>query len=457
MPANHFEYLSGTITVNADAPEDWQPRRSIITGQLYSDKLPFWSDPNNDAWGVQFCRVLYHESLHFWLCLSSAYIASLVAAEWDRLLHYEATGVLQPPGDLVRDHSITRAPNPFSVAELVECWARYWDVHTRGPAKIIHEEGIPVDDPATLRRQYGSFSTYTGVAFDTVMQVGEDCAIYGRPYRWLLERVGSRAAALIFPIIAHAAFSTPRPVEMFCRCATERPSSIGDEAARLRAAKLDQFMNEATGVVNLDWLRGYGLLVDALVRPWAELIEAPERAWLQGYGLIVDTFVRPFSEGMEIPVVPNGLSLIQTSSLKTHPIFSEYPSGFSTRVQAFLDLHTTAIMSPDNPHAEAYLETSVGFARVSPMILLALPGQPCYRFILGNLVPPPRIIFRNMTWYAMRPALLRFQPLRAGEELEETYEYRSETLAERVKRFRAAEKAVSLGLPPNAFEDSSTN
>jgi hypothetical protein len=56
-----FDYLSGTLRVKAAAPEDWKDL----------DELPFWEDPNNEKWGDTLCRVLYHETLHFWQILSS--------------------------------------------------------------------------------------------------------------------------------------------------------------------------------------------------------------------------------------------------------------------------------------------------------------------------------------------------------------------------------------------------
>jgi hypothetical protein len=453
MPLNHFDYLSGCIGVNADAPKDWEPLRSIITGQLFSPDLPFWSDPNNDAWGVQLCRILYHESVHFWLLLSSAYIASLVADEWDRLLRYEETGVLSPPTNTVRDHAITLPDNPFSASELVECWARYWDVHTRGPDKILREEGITGDD-AALRGQYG----YTGAAYDLVMQSGEDCGVYGRPYRWLLERWGSRRTALIFPIITHAALSTCRPVTMFCCFASPLPPHFGNEAEAQKRKKIDQFIEESTGVVNLDWLRGYGLIVDALIRPWLEVFCDPIIEWLRCYGIkMPGSLLRPLSKEMEMPILADGLSIIQTSSLKSHPIFTEYANRLlPIWVKGYLE-GIPAALPPNTPYLEEYKKVLTGFAGTSPVIMLALPGQPAYRFLLGHLVPPPKIAFRNITWYAMRSAIVRLEELHLREsggdkKTDETYEERVEIIERKVWRFRAAEKAVSLGLPPNAFE-----
>jgi hypothetical protein len=42
--------------------------------------------------------------------------------------------------------------------------------------------------------------------------------------------------------------------------------------------------------------------------------------------------------------------------------------------------------------------------------------------------------------------------IQAGKEIDRTYKQLSDNLALRIERYRAAKKAVELGLPPNAFE-----
>jgi hypothetical protein len=405
MFVTQYEYLSGTLTVNADAPEDWQA----------AEELPFWTDPNNDAWGTKLCRVLYHESVHFWQFLSSAYIANLVAEEWSRLVRYEKTGVLLPASESRKRHGQTREGEPFSPSELAESWARYWDVHTRSPARIVREEGIAVDNPARLQIHSGMQIAYTGDAFDTVMQVGEDCAVYGRPYRWLLQQLHGHSAfaALVFPIMAHAAFSAPNPVEVFCRCV--------DKAKYSQAVQ--QVVNERTGSINLDWLTSYRS--------------------------VVANVVIPIFEEMQRPSFLSGFDVIDNTVLQTHPIFSEYPSRFV--IDGYLRLYYP-ILDADDPYGQVIAEALVEYARLAPTIVLGLPGQPFYRRALGRLVPPPKVVFRNMTWYARRPIVLKLQAYQAGEAFEDTYQQLSQALDKRIERFRAADKAVSLGLPPNAFD-----
>jgi hypothetical protein len=63
---NAFVWLSGTVTIPVRAPEEW------ATDGL----VEFYKDPNKPEWGGTLCRVLYHESIHFWQLLSSAYLAN---------------------------------------------------------------------------------------------------------------------------------------------------------------------------------------------------------------------------------------------------------------------------------------------------------------------------------------------------------------------------------------------
>jgi hypothetical protein len=81
-------------------------------------------------------------------------------------------------------------------------------------------------------------------------------------------------------------------------------------------------------------------------------------------------------------------------------------------------------------------------------IVFGLPGHPYYRTYLGRGVPPPAVRFENCTIYARRPMALRLQ----NPDGANTFECCVNKVESRVRRFRSAEKAVSLGLPPDAFE-----
>jgi hypothetical protein len=198
---DQYDYLSGIVTVERDAPLEW--RGDAV--------LPFWMAPNDPRWGRSLSRVLYHESIHFWQFLNSPYLIRIVGRLWDQLLHYEATGELSLHGSLWQEVG-AEAPTAFSNYELVECWARYWDVHNRSPLEIIREEAI-ASKGAPLEHQ----GYYNHHAYDLVMTDGPKCKLYARPYRWLLDTCegDSLLASVVFPIITNAAFTTLNPAGFF--------------------------------------------------------------------------------------------------------------------------------------------------------------------------------------------------------------------------------------------------
>ena len=160
--AQAFHYLTGVVQVAVRCPRTLRDQ----------DLGNFYHDPNNAEWGGSLCRVLYHESVHFWQVLASGYLGNLIASEWSRVDHFEKTGEIRPQSDAARAHT-ERDSFPFSAYELVECWARYWDVHTRSPARIVDEEQahFEIEVPGKAGRQYTNF------AFDEVMQRGPDAAL----------------------------------------------------------------------------------------------------------------------------------------------------------------------------------------------------------------------------------------------------------------------------------------
>jgi hypothetical protein len=406
-----FDFLTGVVRLNEDAPDEWR----------HEEILPFWSDPNDERWGGRLCRYLYHESLHFWQLLSSGYLAHLVFLEWGRLELYERTREVLPVDELVASHRVRPSGQPFSPSELMECWARYWDVHTRGAATIVDEEGIPIDPnigPLSVPVP-GSYrgGRYTEAAYDLVMQSGPDCKVYAAPYRWLLDRVQghSRTAAVLFPFLVHAAFGTRDPVRMF-RDLVE--VAIGSETISNCVAR--------GGLINLDWLTLRPVLRSEVVVP------------------VMRHTLSTFTSGFD--VIRKGLP--------SHPVLSQYPHMYVPN--GFTRLNDP---SPVGEGLDERTEANllVGAVLSDERAPLMMPGQAYYRLLLGHLVPPPAIHFRNFSWYARRWWLSQPRKPNAGTGLEEevsdrTFESGVSEVEARVRRFRAAEKAVSLGLPAEAFQ-----
>lgn len=414
MSANPaFDWLTGAMRIPADAPPEW-------AGEGLG---AFYQGPNDERWGGTLCRVLYHESIHFWQLLSSAYLANLTQYEWVRLEAFEATGEVEPPHAMVRAFTQRGDGEPFSAHELMECWARYWDVHTRSPARIAEEEGLTRADGRPLTTRVAGFEAYTGEAFDLVMSEGRDARLYAAPYRWLLERCqgNSSLANLLFPILAFHAFGSPRPVALFlaaleCELATEH-------------VRLGVHPRERLHSINFHWLNNYGPVV-------REAVEPARRA-------------------LGLPAFTGGWDVIARGRLGSHPVYREYLNRIGA---TFRMLAMNAVEPPDEVTPEAYYQYALrDLPRHEPAVLFAFPGQPGYRLMLGEHVPPPLVRFANVARSEdVQPAarvLARFQAAAGGEVLDEDalhFEPVVRDLEARVRRFREAEYLTSLGLPSDA-------
>jgi len=282
----HFEYLTGIVKVPASAPLEWQ--KEGLT--------EFYRSPNDDAWGATLCRVLYHESIHFWQLFSSGYVANLVADDWRRLQHFRATGEVRPLSTEANQYKITASGLPFSERELLECWARFWDVHTREPGAIIRDEGYPAEEVERLEMidPYTGSKSYTHEAYDYLMRGGPASGSYEKPYRWLLDQTQGHSAfvAITFPILVHSAFGSPDPVKVFCETFDRAWNS-----SVLRPAIDSRF-----GYINLDWLN-----------QWSAII---------GEAHI------PVIRKHHLPDFTSGLDVIARGPLASHPIYREYVDQF---------------------------------------------------------------------------------------------------------------------------------
>ena len=407
--SNSFEFLSGTINISAPLPDSLQEKG------LDS----FYEDPNNSQWGDVLCRVLYHESIHFWQFLSSGYIANLISEEWKRLNHFEQMNEIIPKSDFLKNFNQRPEDKTFSPYELTECWARYWDVHTRSPARIIKEEGIEIDESENQNNKL--YGNYSWIEYDTIMQKGEDSHLYAQPYRWLLEKASGNSylIALLFPIITHASFGSPDPVGVFTGCF--------ERAAQEEILK--EIMEHRSGNINFDWINSWTFA-------WNEI-------------------VLPTLEEKKLPIFTSGFDVIQRGALETQPIYREYPEKAQILLKFVRLANVLDVPGEDQfpdysmEHMENHAITEM--AANNPWVIFALPGQPHYRNLLGHYLAPPNVNFRNFTYSSSRVSNMWESEYRTNESAE-TFESASIKLTEKIRRFRAAEKAHSLGLPLDAFE-----
>lgn len=408
---NAFVWLSGTVTIPAQAPEAW--RRDGL--------IEFYRNPNHQEWGGVLCRVLYHESIHFWQLLSSGYLANALQDEWLRLLDFEQSGHLGPASELVSVMLERRPGKPFSTHELMECWARYWDVHTRSPATIIEEEQIPAVDRASLRTQQGNIKGYTSDAFDLFMQEGRDAELYATPYRWMLDQCDGHSAFanIAFPILVFHAFGSPDPVGLL-------------QSSLERALKSELIWLGVRGRsrnINLDWLNNWSVFIGEAIDPARRDLGMPD-----------------FTPGWDV---------IARGRLGSHPVYGPY-------LRHIRALARLAPLRKAEPPKEKSLSAVYAYAVADlptrdPVCIFAFPGQPEYRLTLGQYLPPPRVRFDGFTLHAERSpgasvvAKIADQLGQTASEEDVTFKPVFDEFDPRLRRFRHAEYAVSVGLPATTF------
>jgi hypothetical protein len=420
-----FDYLTGCVKLSTPQPKE-----------LAEGLNAFYQDPNNETWGSQICRTLYHESVHFWQFLASAYLGNMISAEWERIKTYKGSGKIREPSEAIKQFRQRIDGAPFSAYELCECWARYWDVHTRNPDIIIKEEAI---DTELKHDDRG----YSGENYDVLMWEGTERSQYEAPYRWMLETIAeaqwvkdigdsdrisrgiaSYIVALIFPSVVHSAFGSPDPVVVVCtaiaRVATRK--EIGEE-----------ILEHKTGSINFDWL--------------------------QSWTFCLGEIVNPVLQESNMPSFTSGVDVINRGYLKTHPIFPAYLPRLDT-LSGMIKMEDSAkdniIKTASSEYELQYRFAVIDAAVHDPWVLFAMPGQPSYRYMLGQQMRPPLVSFSDHDSVAGQTAFSKlamlegkpFDPTDYGAiELETVRE-----LQALVKRFRAAEYAVSRGLPADTFD-----
>ncbi|MCU7549929.1 hypothetical protein OCK74_12425 [Chitinophagaceae bacterium LB-8] len=417
MRTHSFDYITGTMRVPVAAPESW----SI-------DGLDaFYKDPNHPEWGGTICRILYHESIHFWQFFSSGYLANLLAEDWIRVKKFDEEKVITPTKGHIEKHFTKADSYPFSAAELTECWARYWDVHTRSPLQIIQEDEVLSRDPqvqkalSTIDPRYPT--RYTGVMFDTFMSEGKDSKSYAQPYRWMLEvsTTGSRFVNSLFPALVTTAFGSPDPVRVFCET-----FYLIEHSPQLK----NGLMAHMNSNIHFNWFYNWGNIIHV---------------------------VNQLMHEAKMPLFTSGVDVIERGPLKTHPIYQLYAKRIK-KLFAGLLLFSFGAESPgaitikeeDSTKFVDFMERDVYSKHT--WIAFGLPGQPNYRAYLGHYLPPPCIHFSNMTYYAYEtPQLYETDDKKEEFKTVEAFKQLIDGLNEQVRKYKNAKKAMELGLPVDTF------
>lgn len=400
---SRFDFLTGVVHVDADAPAEW----------CGEPVLPVWARLNDPEFGDRLPRLLIHETAHFWQLLGSGYLAGLIADEWRRLTALEATGTLLPEAARVAAHR-DRTVTPFAADELVEAWCRYWDVHIRGPVQVMSEEQL--ERPAGPRRP----DAYSHADYDLVMTQGPLEQLYARPYRWLLEQTGgdSLTCNALFPFVVFTAFVSNDPVA-FVRVAIRR--LLDDGLAALvwrRAAEQEQ-------VINRVWLALAEELLQQHLGPLLLETSGPAES------------------------LRTGADLLSEPPLSEHPLLGQYAKKAAKSNFSYWAAYFHPVAPWESPDYAAEL---IRLARQAPALAqLCMPGQPWYRLMLGAMVPPPVIRFRNITWPA--PLVLQVGipsgpgDVRYSAEDGNTFAAAVDQVERRARHFRFAQTEAELGLP----------
>jgi len=248
----------------------------------------------------------------------------------------------------------------FSASELLECLARFWDVHTRNPRTIAEEESLRISKPLEIDGRI----VYTQKDYDVVMQQGKNSQYYAEPYRWMLEQVAgdSYFINLVFPIIAFWSFTTLEPIKVFWK-AFEKIKNSKTIHQKISETRTDN--------INIDWLTIWPEITRDIMQP-----------------VLSDAFLSSST----------GFDVIQNTELSIHPIMKYCELGRSALaelVQKFKSLGSKVVPRDHYTVAsrlEALLASEDG--------VFAMPGQPNYRYLLGHSFLPPRIRFNNSEIYS---------------------------------------------------------
>ncbi|MFG1814985.1 hypothetical protein ACGFIF_14545 [Kribbella sp. NPDC049174] len=397
---SRFDFLTGIVHIDADAPDEWAA----------DAVLPVWARLNDPAWGDRLPRLLIHETVHFWQLLGSGYLTRLVADEWHRLLMLEENGTLLRESARVAAHR-DRSVVPFAADELVEAWCRYWDVHIRGPVRVMAEEDL--ERPAGPARP----DLYSHTDYDLVMTQGPLEQLYARPYRWLLDQTGgdSLTCNALFPFVVFTAFASDDPV-VFVREAVSK------------LLKAD--------------------VVPLVRRCAAEQRYMINQVWLAIAETVLQQHLGPLLVELSGPSLRMGSELVGEPPLSDHPLLGPYAVKAA---KPNFSLWAAYFYPSDPGDSPAYASELSRLAREGPVISqLTMPGQPWYRLTLGALVPPPVIRFRNFTWSA--PVELEVGiPTGYRAKYGQTFAPAVEALERRARYFRYAQEEIALGLPIGTF------
>ncbi len=167
--------------------------------------------------------------------------------------------------------------------------------------------------------------------------------------------------------------------------------------------------------------------------------------------------IEPTRRQLQQPDFTAGWDVIDRGDLGSHPVYQRY-LGLVRALFGLIGLGTPEPPTGSTPE-DLCQYALADLPILDPRVVFAFPGQPEYRHLLGKYVPPPRVEFTEFTWHAkMHPgaeAMAKLAKLAGAEsplDPKLTFQAVMDDLDSRIKRFRSAAHAISIGLPADAFE-----
>ncbi len=427
-----FDWFTGLASVAAPCPPALLPPHGLQS---------FFAAPNQAGLGAKVPRVLMHECLHAFQLAGSSWLQRLVAEEWERVLALERTGRAPSHGPLRRAFGRPAPGQTSAVRDVVECLARFWDMHIRGPDRVLAEEGFPDPDGhfAALRAERCAQGVipYTSEEYDAAMTAGAAQDSYPRLYLKLLhdalaspavKSLGQHdpahnagratwAVNVVLPIAGFMALNTSDPVRALQLC---MEAVLGDERG-LRLATV-----AGNTEIALDQLCCWSQLVGPLSRVLAAAGLAPT-ASLSG------------------PVEVEGW--------REHPVWrhlTQRCAALCTGLRLMLS-QSPPTPDPRRPWLVPQYELMQVVLRDHAFAVFGLMGVPPFRLQLGAAFAPPVLRFSDAQLCATEAAAAAAPwPLTGPALLAAVEEARR-----RHRALRDADFAAKYGVAPGAFTATS--
>jgi hypothetical protein len=384
--------------------------------------MRLWLDPASVEWDWEFHRPLVHETFHFWQLLCSPYLARMISAERGRVEAFEVNGSVPGPNPYHRAFTQADPEVGISAEQLLESWARFWEIQAQTPLYLLQQEGIGQDDVHESMWKVADpaspfYRKYYWASVEVAMARGSNCTLYGKPFRWLHNQIckatdvppngpedfvpnwfgPSYLACVAYPSLLYACFQEDDPVRRF-----------KDGVRRICASRalIGKFCSLSLNAqfVDFEWFRHWDL-INREIGPTHRLMITGDHLWTP--------FVAPDDDVRKI-----GKDMFDLAERED------------------------SLWDPSIPEARKCLEAH------GTVIAFAHMGHRPFRMLLATLCAPPLMYFKGDDGIVQHSYREKEGDASALDEcIFEAY-----GLIDRTARFKRAEKAKSLGLPADAFE-----